>query len=118
MECHFAHSMTTQFVIGLALYLFISPITTAAFGNFGAAMKDRTMRFWAVEHIFAMFVALALAHIGNARARKGATDEAKHKQQLSSSPLLLSLFLRLFLLALLELRTTTRCRGKAPTDIP
>lgn len=75
----FAHSMTTQFVVGLTLYLFISPITTGAFSDFGAAMKDRTMRFWAVEHIFAMFVALALAHIGNARARKGDTDEAKHK---------------------------------------
>jgi hypothetical protein len=75
----FAHSMTTQFLIGLALYLFISPITTGAFSNFGAAMKDRVMRFWAVEHIFAMVVALALAHIGNARARKGTTDEAKHK---------------------------------------
>jgi hypothetical protein len=76
----FAHSMTLQFVIGLLLYAVLSPITTqGVFPSFGAAMKDRILRFWGVEHIFAMTVALALAHIGNARARKALTDEAKHK---------------------------------------
>ena len=76
----FAHSMTLQFVIGLLLYAVLSPITTqVVFPSFGAAMKDRILRFWGVEHIFAMTVALALAHIGNARARKAATDEVKHK---------------------------------------
>lgn len=76
----FTHSMTLQFLIGLLLYLVLSPVTTqGVFPSFGAAMKDRVLRFWGVEHIFAMVVALALAHIGNARARKGATDAAKHK---------------------------------------
>lgn len=76
----FAHSMTTQFVIGLLLYAVLSPITTqGVFPDFGAAMKDRVLRFWGVEHIFAMIVALGLAHIGNARARKSTTDEAKFK---------------------------------------
>ena len=75
----FAHSMTAQFVIGLLLYFVLSPITTGSFADFGAAMKDRVWRFWAVEHIFTMFIALALAHIGNARARKAETDTAKHK---------------------------------------
>ena len=33
-------------------------------------MQSRALRFWALEHPFAMMVALALAHIGFAKARK------------------------------------------------
>lgn len=79
----FVHSMTAQFVIGIILYFFVSPITTqGVFPDFRAAMKDSTLRFWAVEHITMMFIALALAHIGSARVRKAATDLAKHKAAL------------------------------------
>jgi hypothetical protein len=76
----FTHSMTTQFLLGLILYVFVSPITTqGVFPNFRAAMKDPELRFWAVEHIAMMIIALALAHIGSARVRKAASDLAKHK---------------------------------------
>lgn len=75
----FTISFDIQFLIGLILYAAVSPITTAAFNNFGAAMGDTVQRFWAVEHIFGMFVALALAHVGRARARKQTSGVAKHK---------------------------------------
>ncbi|TAE26443.1 MAG: hypothetical protein EAZ92_10940 [Candidatus Kapaibacterium sp.] len=76
----FVHSMTLQFLLGLILYAFVSPITTqGVFPDFRAAMKDPQLRFWAVEHITAMVIALALAHIGSARVRKAASDLAKHK---------------------------------------
>lgn len=68
-----------QFLIGLVLYAALSPITTAAFQDFGAAMRDSVMRFWAVEHVFGMVVALALAHIGRARARRLAEGPARHR---------------------------------------
>jgi hypothetical protein len=42
-------------------------------------MKDATRRFWAVEHVTLMLAALALVHIGAARARKAASDAAKHR---------------------------------------
>ena len=45
--------------------------------NFGAAMKDPTARFWAVEHLSAMLVAVIAAHIGRVLARKAATNDAK-----------------------------------------
>lgn len=77
----YVHSIGTQFVIGLIVYIFVSPITTGAFADFGAAMKDRGIRFWAVEHITGMFIALALAHIGAARVKKAA-DGLKHKRAL------------------------------------
>lgn len=53
-----------QFLIGLILYLALSPTTQAAFGDFGAAMKDSQLRFFAVEHLVGMFAAAALFHIG------------------------------------------------------
>jgi hypothetical protein len=71
-----------QFLVGLILYVALSPITTAAFSDFGGAMGDTIQRFFAVEHFLGMFVALALVHIGKGRTRKGATPKAKHKTAL------------------------------------
>jgi hypothetical protein len=66
----FAISLDVQVLIGLILY-WLSPITSGAIGNMGEAMQNRIVRFWAVEHVTSMIVAVALAHIGVARARKG-----------------------------------------------
>jgi hypothetical protein len=66
----FAILLDVQVLVGLILY-WLSPITSSAVANMGAAMQNRVARFWAVEHGFSMLVALALAHIGLARAKKG-----------------------------------------------
>jgi hypothetical protein len=65
--------------LGLMLYLFLSPITQTFFANFGAAMKDTTLRFFGVEHIFAMLVALALAHVGRALSKKAGDAVKKYR---------------------------------------
>ncbi|MEQ9423230.1 MAG: hypothetical protein RJQ09_02345 [Cyclobacteriaceae bacterium] len=77
----FQNLIRLQFVIGLALYLFLSPLTEAAFADFGAAMKNADLRYWAVEHIFAMFVAIALIEIGGSKAKKASTAVSKFKFQ-------------------------------------
>jgi hypothetical protein len=59
-----------QFLLGLTLYVFLSPFTHAAFADLGAAMKNSGLRFWAVEHLVGMLIAIALVHVGRARARK------------------------------------------------
>ena len=66
----FGISFDIQMLIGLILYFLLSPFTREALQDVGAAMKNSGLRFWAVEHPFGMFVALALVHIGNARIRK------------------------------------------------
>lgn len=66
----FVMLLDLQVLIGLLLYVWLSPITHEAFRDFGAAMKSSAQRFWAVEHIFGMLVALALAHVGRVRIRK------------------------------------------------
>src|SRR5438552_679276 len=52
-----------QMLLGLLLYLVLSPITTAILNDFGSAMRDRAARYWAVEHITLMLFAVVMAHV-------------------------------------------------------
>lgn len=78
----FMISLHTQLLIGLILYFFLSPITAAAFADFGAAMKDPATRLIAVEHISVNVIAVVLATIANAKNKKNIADAAKHKNAL------------------------------------
>ena len=60
--------LDTQMLLGLLLYFVLSPNTKAIMENFGAAMKDPALRFWAVEHTVTMFAAIAAGARGT-RAR-------------------------------------------------
>ncbi len=66
-----------QLVFGLMLYLMYSPMV-----NWSAAgmMKNAVLRFWTMEHLTMMLVAIVLIHIGRSKAKKAATDELKHKR--------------------------------------
>lgn len=75
----FVLAATVQFVVGLLLWGFLSPYGVAGFSDMAATMRDATRRFWAVEHLTLMLVAVALVHVGAARARKAASDAAKHR---------------------------------------
>ncbi len=65
-----------QLLLGLILYFGLSPVTEAAFADFGAAMKDKNLRFYAVEHILTMFIAVGLIQAGRIVSKK-ATDDAQ-----------------------------------------
>ena len=77
----FSLSMNLQFLVGLAMYLWISPIAKTAMADMGSAMKDAALRFWAVEHVTMMMLALGLVHMGRARVKKSAAS-GKHKAAL------------------------------------
>jgi hypothetical protein len=68
-----------QFLLGLILS-FMSPIIGTAFSNLGAAMKVTELRFFAVEHMPMMFLALVIAHITSAVSRKAPDDVRKHRR--------------------------------------
>ncbi len=68
-----------QFLIGFILYAFASPLTKAAFANFGAAMKNSDLRFYAVEHVLMMAFALALVHVGRAKSKRVLGAWKKHR---------------------------------------
>ncbi len=61
-----------QVLVGIALYVGFSAITTTAIHQFGTAMSNDVVRFWTVEHPAGMIVALVLAHLGRARSRASA----------------------------------------------
>jgi hypothetical protein len=75
----FAGTLDLQLLIGLVLYFALSPITGAALQDFGAAMGNSMLRFWAVEHFFGMVIAVALAHVGRVRVRKTTDPVRRHK---------------------------------------
>lgn len=58
-----------QIVLGLLLYFVLSPFTKAAMSDFGAAMGNSQLRFFAVEHAFGMLIGTALAHVGRKKIR-------------------------------------------------
>lgn len=60
-----------QLLFGLVLY-FLSPLTK---GPMGEAMY----RYWKVEHISMMIIAIVLITVGNAKSKKGVDGTAKHK---------------------------------------
>lgn len=68
-----------QLILGLLLYFFYSPITQLAFEDFGAAMKTDTLRFYAVEHITGMILAIVVAQIGRSVAKKKALPTVKFR---------------------------------------
>lgn len=68
-----------QLLTGIVLYFFVSPFTKAAFADFGAAMKNSVLRFYAVEHILLMLIALVLVHVGRVKSKKAATGLKKHR---------------------------------------
>ena len=75
----FTSLMDIQLMLGLVLYVFLSPVTRTAFADFGAAMKDDNLRFYAVEHISIMLVAVIMVHIGRAKSKKAKTDIGKFR---------------------------------------
>lgn len=75
----FTSAMDTQLLLGLLLYLFFSPITRAALSNIGAAMSDPGARFFALEHLLYMFVAVVFAHLGSTFSKKALQPVDRHR---------------------------------------
>lgn len=68
-----------QFLVGIILYAFVSPITKSAFSDFGATMKNADLRFYAVEHILMMIIALVLIHVGRSKSKKNTAAWKQHR---------------------------------------
>lgn len=70
-----------MFLVGLALWYF-GPRGYKYIESMGmkAVMKDSYMRFFAIEHISMMLVAIILIHIGKVQGKKAISDKAKHRR--------------------------------------
>jgi len=77
-----------QLLIGLILY---TQSDWVKFGNL--AMKVKQVRYWTVEHISIMLIAIVLITMARLTAKKMTTDEAKHKRLFIFNTLALLLIL-------------------------
>lgn len=69
-----------QLLIGLGLY-FMSPIVEAALNDMATSMKEPQLRFWAVEHISAMIIGIAIITLGRIMSKKAKTDTIRFRRQ-------------------------------------
>jgi hypothetical protein len=67
-------SLHTQLLIGLGLY-FISPRVQF----FEGWMKEASYRFYGMEHILLMIIAIVLVTIGHGKAKRALDSTKKHK---------------------------------------
>lgn len=69
-----------QLLIGLVLYFNSGlGLKNIQDNGMGFVMKDGFARFFAIEHLTGMLIAIVLFHIGKAKTKKGVDDSAKHK---------------------------------------
>jgi hypothetical protein len=68
----------TQLVIGLILYL-VSPIVGYFLHHFKTAVHERQIRFFGMEHITVMLVAIVVISIGSAKAKRKSDDKEKFR---------------------------------------
>lgn len=72
-----------MFLVGLALWYFgARGYKVIESMGMSAVMKDSSARFFAIEHITMMLIAVILIHIGKAQARRPISDKAKHRRTL------------------------------------
>jgi len=65
-----------QLLVGLGLYAMSSMVT---FNDMGTVMKTANLRYWTVEHISMMVIAIVLITVGHSKAKKAVTAGAKHQ---------------------------------------
>jgi hypothetical protein len=76
----FTSAVDTQLLLGFLLYFVLSDITKAALKDFGAAMSNSGLRFFAVEHVLAMVLGVVFAHLGSALPKKVDVSDKKFKR--------------------------------------
>jgi hypothetical protein len=76
----FISALDLQAVLGLLLYFVLSPIVPKTLSQFKAAMHVSALRFFAVEHITMMLLALIVAHGTWAYAKRAGKTRARQRR--------------------------------------
>lgn len=88
-----SHKNSGLYLLIMADVMFLIGIYQWAFGKtwglinikergFSAVMKDSVARFFAIEHLIGMVIAIALIHIGYSYSKKNIADPVKHRRTL------------------------------------
>lgn len=65
-----------QLILGLWLY-FISPVVQSGLRDMASTMQNSQIRFFVVEHITLMILAVIVAQLGYSLSKRATTDRAK-----------------------------------------
>jgi hypothetical protein len=69
-----------QLLVGFLLYMVSPTIQLQALPDMGAAMKDKVLRFWAVEHVTMMVISIVIITIGYSLAKRASNDADRFKK--------------------------------------
>lgn len=67
-----------QLLLGVGLYFF-SPVVQYFLTNFSTAVHEHEFRFFGMEHVTMMVIAVALLSVGAGKVKKKKTDKEKFK---------------------------------------
>ena len=66
-----------QFLVGIALYAFLSPLPAAFFADIPVGMKVPTLRFFMLDHVVSMLIGIAIIHNGRTRSVRAPGGRAR-----------------------------------------
>ncbi|HEX4339396.1 MAG TPA: cytochrome c [Polyangiaceae bacterium] len=72
-------SADLQMLLGLLLYVFLSPITKAFFADPRHAVHDHVLRFFGIEHVTMMLIAVTVVHLVRTRSVKATKPALRHR---------------------------------------
>jgi hypothetical protein len=75
-------SVDLQVLLGLLLYLGLSPLTRAALADFASAVRTPSLRFWALDHAVLMFGAVLLVRLGRVLPMSAKTAHGRRRRRL------------------------------------
>lgn len=96
-------TLHSQLIIGVVLY-FVSPVISDAL-QMGHVMKNPIGRFYMVEHLLGMLLAITLVTVGYSRAKKQSEHWSKHR-------MIFFYYLTAFLLILISIPWPFRAVGE------
>ena len=73
-------AVDVQFLLGLILYVWLSPWPRQFFLGGFASLANREVRFFTLEHFMFMFALLVVVHLGNVLARRSPSPAGKNRQ--------------------------------------
>jgi hypothetical protein len=73
-------ALDTQMLLGVLLYFVLSPITPTSLDQLRAQMPVAPLRFFAVEHVTAMLLALIAAHVTAVRSKRAPDDRTRFRR--------------------------------------
>ena len=66
-----------QLLLGLVLFVGLSPIASVAWSDLGAVCEHPLLRYWMLQHTATMLLPVVLVHVGFSLAKKARLDPAR-----------------------------------------